>query len=98
MSKLPFPEVQAKELAIVLASSTEYHLATLERLLTRKSSKKTDIRRQRVICDRLVFHCFELDVKPLGLWRRPCVRLKEHLIRLHNSPTELNELRQRISD
>lgn len=91
------PEAQAKELAVVLASSTEYHLATLEQLLMRKSSSKSDICRQQVICDKLVFHCFELDVKPLGLRGFPCIRLEEHLVRLHNDPTELNELQRRIS-
>lgn len=92
------PEVQAKELAVVLASSAEWHLATLEQLLTRKSSPKSDIRRQQEICDKLLFHCFELKIKPIGLNGRRCVRLSEKLQELQNDHQDaLTNLHKRVA-
>lgn len=95
--RVRFPEVEARELAVVLASSAEWHLATLEQLLSRKSSSKSDIRRQQEICDRLLFHFYYLDVGPTGLRGRTCHRLEEELQKLRNDPQALAELNERLS-
>lgn len=91
------PEVEARELAVVLASSAEWHLATLEQLLLRKSSSKSDIRRQQEICDRLLFHCFALKIEPLGLRGQICNRLNESLQTYKDNPEALNELQKKIA-
>lgn len=71
------PEAAARQLAIVLKSATEMHLATLEHLRGRKSTPKSDIERHVKICDTLVQQCVDLDV-PVdvrGLNGFPCPRL-----------------------
>lgn len=73
------PEAAAVQLAIVLASATEWNLATLERLESRKSSTAYDRHRQKEICDKLVEHCKDLNVQPVGLRGEMCQRLKERL-------------------
>lgn len=75
------PEAAALQLAIVLASSTEYHLATLESLEMRKSTSKSDLARQRAICDTLVQQCRDLGMpaEQRGLRGLPCGRLRERL-------------------
>lgn len=75
------PEASAHQLAIVLKSAVEMHLATLERLRGRKSTPKSDIERQVKICGDLVAQCVDLDV-PVdmrGLRGFPCPRLDELL-------------------
>ena len=70
------PEAAARQLATVLASAAECHLATLERLKSRKRSAKYDIYRQTNICEQLVRHCAELGVDPRwGLGGKNCERL-----------------------
>ena len=73
------PEAAARQLAVVLASATEWNLATLERMSTRKTTPKYDIKRQTEICEKLVQHCKELGVSPSGLRGVECGRLKEAL-------------------
>lgn len=73
------PEAAARQLATVLAWATECNLATLDRLEERKSSSKFDLHRQKDICDRMVEHCFDLGVQPVGLMGRVCLRLKHRL-------------------
>jgi hypothetical protein len=69
------PEAAARQLATVLASAVEHHLATLEQLCGRKSSSATDIRRQEAICAQMVAQCNDLGVSPSGLRGDPCPRL-----------------------
>ena len=75
------PESAARQIAIVLVSATEYHLATLERLRERKSSAKYDIDRMTKVCLELVAQCRDLGIAPdvRGLRGFPCVRLNEEL-------------------
>ena len=75
------PDAAARQLAIVLKSATEMHLATLERLRERKSSAKYDLKRQQEICDTLIQQCIELGVPAdmRGLRGVPCPRLDEYL-------------------
>lgn len=75
------PEAAARQLAIVLKSATEMHLAMLDRLRERKSTPKFDLNRQQEICETLVQQCFELGVPAeiRGLRGVPCPRLDEML-------------------
>lgn len=73
------PEAAARQLAIVLASATEWNLATLERLQERKASSAHDKSRQQTICDDLVRHCRDLGVSPYGLNGWKCTRLADLL-------------------
>ena len=82
------PEAAARQLATVLASATEYHLATLERLQERKASTKYDIGRHLDICKSLVEQCADLGIKPgiRGLRGYACSRLSERLAALSGGP------------
>lgn len=83
------PEAAARQLAVALASATEWHLATLEQLHERKSSSKRDIRRQTNICNELVLHCRELGISPWrGLRGYPCTRLADRIAIATNSSSE----------
>lgn len=73
------PQAAAQQLAIVLAWLTECQLATLEGLELIKRTSKSELSRQRHICDRAIAHCKDLGVDPVGLRGDPCVRLAEHL-------------------
>jgi len=73
------PEAVARQCACVLAWLAECELATLESLKARKSSSHLDIRRHEGICERAVFHCFDLAIPPAGLLGAPCPRLAERL-------------------
>jgi hypothetical protein len=75
------PEAAARQLAIVLASSTEFHLATLEDLQLRASSSQSAIRRQTEICTQLVAECAVLGVHPRGLRGNLCTRLQDAMAR-----------------
>jgi len=77
------PEAAARQLAIVLASATEWHLATLEQLRERKSTSKSDLSRQQQICTNLVTHCNDLGVEPRGLRGEKCGRLEDALASLN---------------
>lgn len=74
------PADAAKQLAIVLAWSTECHLATLDRMEHLKSTSKYAIERQREICNTAAAHCKELGVAPVGLRGRACPRLAMRLL------------------
>jgi hypothetical protein len=75
------PEAAARQLAVVLASATEMHLATLEELQERKSTPKHALRRQESICKTLTEQCAVLGIAPgiRGLRGTPCIRLSERL-------------------
>ncbi len=89
---VPIPKRHASddELADVLAWSVELHLATLEQLCERKSSSKSDIRRQQDICDRLIDELRLLGVGSQGRNRENCTRVEARLnalqARLHGTP------------
>lgn len=76
------PEAAARQLAIVLAWSTELHLATLEGTLSRMSSPRYEVERQRKLCDELVEQCRDLGIPAdvRGLRGHPCARLRERLL------------------
>jgi len=73
------PEAAARQLATVLAWLTECQLATLEGLEGLKSTSKSELARQREICDKAVAQCKDLGVEPVGLRGDRCVRLRERL-------------------
>jgi hypothetical protein len=68
-----------EQLATVLASAAEWHLAELERMGRNKSTSKAAMKRKQGICDKLVSHCFELCVLPRGLRGESCTRLEEFM-------------------
>lgn len=61
------PEAAARQVAVVLAWLTECQLATLEGLEELKRTSKSELHRQRQICDQAVAHCKDLGVAPVGL-------------------------------
>jgi hypothetical protein len=63
------------QLAVVLASATEWQLATHEGMLSKRSTPKHELRRQKNICATLVSECRSLGVRPQGLSGVPCPRL-----------------------
>ncbi len=73
------PESAARQLATVLVHATECHLATLEMLECRKNASASDKRRQKLICDTLVFHCADLNVNPRFGFGHPAPRLTERI-------------------
>lgn len=75
------PEAAARQLAVTLAWLTECQLATLEGLLTKKSTPKGELGRQRRICDDAVRQCADLGLAAgvRGLRGHPCPRLDEAL-------------------
>lgn len=73
------PEGAARQLAIVLASATEWNLATLERMKMRKATTKYDLARQQKICDDMVAQCRDLRIGASGLRGHLCGRLLELL-------------------
>lgn len=73
------PEAAARQLATVLAWLTECQLATLEGLEAVKRTSKSELARQRDICDQAVSQCKDLGVTPGGLRGNRCVRLAERL-------------------
>lgn len=73
------PEAAARQLAVSLAWLTECQLATLESLELRKSTSKSELARQRSICEDAVRHCYELSVEPRGMRGTGCPRLKKRL-------------------
>lgn len=81
------PEAAARQLAIVLKSATEMHLATLESLRMIKRTSKYELKRQQSICDTLVEQCIDLDVPAdaRGLRGVACPRLDE-LLRAKDRP------------
>lgn len=72
-------EAAAIQLATVLAWLTECQLATLEGLEGVKRTSKSELARQREICERAVAHCKDLGVTPRGLRGQSCPRLAERL-------------------
>lgn len=78
------PEAAARQMAIALAWITECQLATLEGLLEKKSSAKSEIKRQREICDNAVRQCADLGIGPgmRGLRGHGCLRLDDELTKL----------------
>lgn len=78
------PEAAARQMAITLAWLAECQLATLEGLLERKSSSKSEIERQRHICDTAVRQCEDLGIRPgmRGLRGTSCSRLDDELRKL----------------
>lgn len=81
------PEAAAMQLAIVLKSATEMHLATLEHLRCVKRVPKYELERQESICNTLVEQCIDLDVpvEMKGLRGVPCSRLDELLLKARQS-------------
>lgn len=69
----------ARQLAVVLASATEWNLATLERMKMRKATTKYDLQRQEDICDKLVAQCIDLRIGASGLRGHLCGRLIERM-------------------
>jgi hypothetical protein len=69
------PEAAARQLSVVLATSAEEHLATLERMCKLKRPPKLQLKELRERCRQLVLHCAELKVEPIGLRGVQCVRL-----------------------
>lgn len=69
------PESAARQLAIVLASSTEEHLGSLERLSRLKSSSRREVECLQEVCARMVAQCADLGVEPIGLRGERCRRL-----------------------
>lgn len=73
------PEAAARQLATVLASATEEHLATLEGMQGRKSTPKRELAKQTLLCAGLVAQCEDLGVNTLGLRGARCARLEKAL-------------------
>jgi hypothetical protein len=73
------PEAAAVQLAVVLAWIAECELATLEYYRCTKSAPRSQLRRHESICADLVKHCRELNIRPSGLYGKPCPRLAELL-------------------
>ncbi|WP_137917168.1 hypothetical protein [Hydrogenophaga sp. 2FB] len=71
------PSAAARQTATVLAWLTECQLATLESLQMRKSTPKSELRRQQSICDDAVSQCQDLGIGPgvRGLRGHGCPRL-----------------------
>lgn len=72
------PDAAAQQLAIVLAWLTECQLATLEGLESKRTAK-SELARQREICDRAVSQCKDLGVPTVGLRGDQCQRLAARL-------------------
>lgn len=75
------PETAARQIAVVLAWLTECQLATLESLMSRKSTPKGELERQRQICDTAVRQCADPGLAPgvRGIRGFPCPRLDDAL-------------------
>lgn len=73
------PEAAARQIATVLAWLTECQLATLEGLEELKRTSKSELSRQREICEKAISQCKELGVTPVGLGGSRCVRLAKRL-------------------
>lgn len=84
------PTAAARQTATVLAWLTECQLATLEGLQMRKSTPKSQLRRQEEICITAVDQCLDLGIGPdvRGLRGHGCPRLSE---RLRSRTTEVKE-------
>lgn len=73
-------EAVANQIARVLCSAVEYELATLEYMEGLARPTKHELLRHRDIAEQLVFHCYDLDVDPCGLFpKSKCPRLVEIL-------------------
>jgi hypothetical protein len=68
-------QLAVAQLAVVLAWLTECNLATLEEMLSRKSTPKYSIARQESICEKAVEHCRDMKVPPRGLRGQTTTRL-----------------------
>ena len=77
------PEAAARQMAVVLASATEWQLATLEYLQGLKRFSRGELTRQQDLADQLVYHCRDLKIKPRGLRGRECPRLARALTNRH---------------
>lgn len=73
------PEAAARQIALVLAQSVEYHLATLDELKEYKRTAKHRIERQESICDKLITHVRDLKIQPEGFFFEKMPRLIERL-------------------
>ena len=72
------PDSIAVQTARVLAYATECELATSEIIQPLKSVSLYRKKRHRAICDKLVDHCYDLKIPPIGLCEHQrCVRLEE---------------------
>jgi hypothetical protein len=71
------PEAAAHQLAVVLASATEIHMAELERMRLRTGTSKAQLARKEAICESLGVHCAELGITTSGLRGEKCPRLKD---------------------
>lgn len=69
----------ARQLAIVLASAVEEHLALLESMRRKISTTKADMEHQQALCDHLVAQCADLGIGTAGLRGRNCLRLAARL-------------------
>lgn len=75
------PDILAQEFAYY----AECQLATLEIISERKSTSKSDLRRQAEIAFGMVKACQRHGVQPISSPLRTLPRLKEHLARLEQS-------------
>lgn len=82
------PVAAARQLAVVLAWLTECQLAGLEAIAAKRGTPKSELARQKRICEDAVRQCSELGLAAgvKGLRGLPCPRLDEALNALSPSP------------
>lgn len=73
------PAAAARQLSRVLAWMADCELATLNRYERLKSSSKRETERHREIVDKLLHHCLDLGVEPIGLGGKKCQRLEKEM-------------------
>ena len=79
------PEAAARQVATVLATATEYHLATLETMQAHAKTSKSSLKRQGEICRELVAQCEDLGIAATGLRGNRCLRLMTAIGALRNA-------------
>jgi hypothetical protein len=73
------PAAAARQLSRVLAWMADCELATLERYERLSSSSKRETERHQEIVDKLIHHCIDLGVEPIGLGGKTCTRLRDEM-------------------